>query len=43
MLAIDGQLPEAGGVDELVRHSFKWLRIGILINSGVQRASLSRD
>jgi AcrR family transcriptional regulator len=33
MLAIDGQLPEPVGVDELVRYSFKRLRTGILVDA----------
>ncbi len=33
MLAIDGQLPEPIGVDELVRYSFKRLRTGILVKA----------
>jgi AcrR family transcriptional regulator len=43
MLAIDGQLPEPGAVDELMRYSFERLRTGILVNSGTRPASRTRD
>jgi hypothetical protein len=43
MLAIDGQLPEPVGVDELVRYSFKRLRTGILVDPRAYRASRAPD
>ena len=39
MLAIDGQLPERGALDELLRYAFKRFRTGILVNPGSYPAS----
>jgi AcrR family transcriptional regulator len=38
MLAIDGQLPDPTGVDELMRYSFRRLRTGILVDPSTYRA-----